>query len=127
MNTAVIGLGSNIAPQKNIKVAKTILSHEFTILAESKFVKTKPVGPIKQADFLNGALLVKTPLNRRQLKSKLARIEKKLGRKASANKFGPRTIDLDILVMNGRVVDNDFYARDFVQKSVLTLLPELRS
>ncbi|OGX05526.1 MAG: 2-amino-4-hydroxy-6-hydroxymethyldihydropteridine diphosphokinase [Omnitrophica WOR_2 bacterium GWA2_47_8] len=126
MNTAVIGLGSNISPQKNIKAAQDILSKEFNVLAESKFTKTKPVGPIKQPDFLNGAVLISTDLNQQKLKSKLAKIEKKLGRTSLTHHFGPRTIDLDILIFNGRVVEDDFYERDFVRKSVLELLPDLK-
>jgi 7,8-dihydro-6-hydroxymethylpterin-pyrophosphokinase len=41
-----------------------------------------------------------------------------MGRDRTAPKFGPRNIDLDIVVWNGEIVDNDYYTRDFLQKSV---------
>ena len=53
-------------------------------------------------------------------------MEKDLGRVASAERFGPRTIDLDIVVWNGKVVDKDFYSRDYLKESVLELLPDLQ-
>ena len=56
MNTCIIGLGSNIDPQKHIHEARKILGSRFKILKESKFVSTKPVGVVHQSDFLNGAL-----------------------------------------------------------------------
>ena len=46
------------------------------------------------------------------------KIEDKMGRDRTAPKFGPRNIDLDIVVWNGEIVDDDYYTRDFLQKSV---------
>ena len=135
MNTAVIGLGSNINPQDNIRKAWTFLSAKFTILAESKLIRTKPVGFPDQEDFINGTVLIETPLDCSQLKTALQEIEETLGRRKPSSSgshtadlkttFGPRTIDLDILVWNNQVVDQDFYSRDFLQKLVLSLLPDL--
>ena len=126
MNTAIIGAGSNINPQLNIKAAKNLLSGHFNILAESHFVTTKPIGDSQQPNFINGSILISTGKTLQQLKSILKKIEAILGRRDSSNKFGPRTIDLDILVWNEKVVDKDFYARDFVKKSVLELYPDLK-
>ena len=59
------------------------------------------------------------------LKKKLTEIEKRMGRKKSNIKYGPRTIDLDIVVFNNKVLDKDFYQRDFLKNSCLELLPNL--
>ena len=126
MNTAIVGLGSNIQPQKNIQKAKKILDERFKILRESKFVSTKPVGLADQADFVNGVLLITTGLKLDQLRSQLKGIEQDLGRPPGSFKYGPRTIDLDILVWNGKVVDEDFYKRDFIRKSVLELSVDVK-
>lgn len=124
-NIAIIGMGSNVSPEANVSKAKRFLKKHCLFLGESKFVKTKPVGYKEQNDFLNGAVVVATPQNRSQFKSTLKKIEAQLGRKRQANFYGPRTIDLDILVWNGKVVDRDFYTRNFIRQSVLELMPGL--
>ena len=126
MNKAVIGLGSNINPAENITKAREILAGQFTILSESDFVETKPVGFREQSDFINGALLIETDMTLTPLKDSLKKLETLLGREKSDIPCGPRTIDLDIVVFNDDVVDGDFYDREFLKKSVLKLLPELQ-
>jgi len=125
MNTAVVGLGSNIDPEKNIEQARRVLAKEFGVLKESAFIRTKPIGYSEQDDFINGSVFLKTPLTHPELKQKLKELEKNLGREVSAIKFGPRTIDMDIIVFNGKVVDKDFYERDFLKNAALELIPEL--
>jgi 2-amino-4-hydroxy-6-hydroxymethyldihydropteridine diphosphokinase len=79
-----------------------------------------------QTDFMNGALLMVTELDLKKLRFQLKRIEHDLGRPSGSLKYGPRTIDLDILVWNGTVVEDDFYERDFIRKSVLELSPDVK-
>jgi len=124
-NIAVIGMGSNVNPKSNVPKAKRFLKKQCRLLGESKFIKTKPVGYKQQDDFLNGAVVVATAQTRSKFKSTLKRIETQLGRKRQANPYGPRTIDLDILVWNGKIVDRDFYTRKFIRQSVLELMPGL--
>jgi 2-amino-4-hydroxy-6-hydroxymethyldihydropteridine diphosphokinase len=81
------------------------------------------VGFKEQAPFLNGALLIETELDAAALKIRLREIETALGRVRAENKYGPRTIDLDILVWNGEVVDDDVYEREFLKSSIVELLP----
>ena len=124
-NTAIIGLGSNIDPQKNIPAARKLLAREFRVLKESAFIRTKPIGYSEQDDFINGSVYLETSLERAELKQKLKEFEGKLGREVSTIKYGPRSIDLDIIVYNGKVVDKDFYERDFLKRAALELIPEL--
>ncbi len=122
---AIIGLGSNIEPVRNIQRAREILAEEFTVIGESEFIQTKPVGYADQDDFINGAVYVETDLSIGQFVKTLKRIEKDMGRKRSQLKSGPRSIDLDLVVYEGEIIDQDFYERDFLKESVLELIPDL--
>ena len=126
MNEAVIGIGSNIDPEKNIAMARDILARDFQLVAGSAFVRTRPVGYAQQADFLNGAVLVRTDLKLEPLRQYLKKIEDTLGRRRTILTFGPRTVDLDIVVWNGKLLDPDFYERDYLKKAVLELMPDIK-
>lgn len=126
MNQAIIAVGSNIEPDKNIARARVSLAKDFKIVAETDFVSTKPVGYTRQPDFLNGAVLIRTDLKLEPLRQHLKRIEDTLGRRRTILKFGPRTVDLDIVVWNGKLLDPDFYERDYLKKAVLELEPNLK-
>ncbi|WP_321997432.1 2-amino-4-hydroxy-6-hydroxymethyldihydropteridine diphosphokinase [Draconibacterium orientale] len=122
INIVIIGIGSNINADENIAKMLEILKGEVTVLQVSSMIKTKPIGIENQADFTNGAVKVCTSLNAPDLKKLLKEIEDRMGRDRTGPKFGPRCIDLDIVVWNGEIVDEDYYTRDFLQKSVAELL-----
>lgn len=126
MNRVIIGLGSNIDPNQNIREAKETLAQKFRLLAESCFTSTKPIGKIHQPDFINGTVLIETELSIGQLKKMLKTIESDLGRKETGNRDGPRTIDLDIVVWNKSIMDQSFYERNYLKQSVLELAPDLK-
>ena len=121
----VIGLGSNIDPEANLEQAVQELKSRFKVSKRSQWTRTKPIGIQDQPDFYNGALLMETELEQQSLKKELKRIEDILGRDRSLPKFGPRTIDLDILIWNKKVVDEDYYKRDFLRKGVEEIIPNL--
>ena len=125
MNTAVIGMGSNIEAGKNVEAAREMISRRLGVLGTSEFVRTKPVGFSDQDDFLNGSVLVETRLGLGELRSFLKEVERTLGRETRENRHGPREIDLDILVWNGEVVDPDVYEREFLRNSITELCPKL--
>jgi 2-amino-4-hydroxy-6-hydroxymethyldihydropteridine diphosphokinase len=125
MNIAAIGVGSNIEATRSVARAKEALGREQTLLKESAFVVTSPIGLMAQPDFLNGAFLVATTLDRDAFANYLKKLEDRLGRVRTADKYGPRVIDLDIVVWNGSVLNKDFYERPFVKNAVLELLPGL--
>ena len=126
MNSVIVELGSNIDPHKNIEKAREILRTTYTVIAESRFQDTKPVGDIRQANFINGAVLIETNLNSQQFKDSLTEIESNMGRKRSSVRFAPRVIDLDIVVWNDVIKDPNFYGRDYLKESVLELIPDLK-
>lgn len=115
MNTVIVGVGSNINPHENVQRAKELISEKHAIIKTSRFIKTKPIGYKNQGDFLNGGWLIETNLNQILFKQFLNDIEDKLDRIRTNNKNGPRTIDLDIVIWNGSVVDNEYYEREFLQ------------
>ena len=121
----VIGLGSNIDPEANLEQAVLELKSRFKVSKQSQWIRTKPIGIQDQPDFYNGALLMETELEQQSLKKELKRIEDILGRDRSLPKYGPRTIDLDILIWNKKVVDEDYYERDFLRKGVEEIIPDL--
>ena len=121
----VIGLGSNIDPEANLEQAVQELKSRFKVSKRSQWTRTKPIGIQDQPDFYNGALLMETELEQQSLKKELKRIEDILGRDRSLPKFGPRTIDLDILIWNKKVVDEDYYERDFLRKGVEEIISDL--
>lgn len=123
MNTAVIGVGSNIVPEENIPKARLQLAQRFKVLKESSFVRTKPVGQTNQADFVNGVILIEVSEGYDETRAILKTIEQEMGRVRSENKYEPRVIDFDIIIWNGKVVDPDFYSRDFLRASVSEILP----
>ena len=121
MNQVVIGIGSNIRPHENILKARDALHLAFGVKRISRFLVTKPIGKIDQADFVNGVLLIETSWQRDRLKQWLKNLEKSLGRKRGGDRYGPRTIDLDILVWNNCVVDPELSQRDFLKNLLADL------
>ncbi len=126
-NEVVIALGSNIDPEANLELAVVELNSRFKVSKRSQWIRTKPIGIQNQPDFYNGALLLETKLSIKSLKQELKSVEDLMGRDRSLPKFGPRVIDLDILIWNREVIDNDYYKRDFLRKGVEEILPNFES
>lgn len=118
MNQAIIGIGSNIGPGENIPLALRLLGETVTVEKVSALVTTSPIGPADQPDFVNGAVRIATILSQEELELLLKKIEDLTGRDRTLPRFGPRTIDLDIVVWNGEITDPDYYTRDFLRSAV---------
>jgi len=118
INECIIGIGSNIEPEHSIQAALLILQQETDVRGVSKWVKTTPIGIRNQNDFINGAIKIHTTLSQESFRRYLKSLEDKLGRDRSLPRFGPRIIDLDIVVWNDDIVDDDYYTRDFVRNAV---------
>ena len=94
---AVIALGSNIGDTKaNHGLALTMLREATDVKQVSSYYSTKPVGYTDQPDFLNAVCIIETELPAMALLAMLQGIEKVMGRERTI-KWGPRTIDLDII------------------------------
>jgi len=108
MSRSLIGLGSNRGNRRETldRAAAAIADHpDIELLARSRWHETRPVGgPPGQPAFLNGALLVETSLGPQALLELLHRIEADFGRER-AGRWGPRTLDLDLLLVDDLVID----------------------
>ncbi len=122
MNRAVIGLGSNIDASANMDRAVELLKEQFSVVKVSRWMQTQPIGITNQPIFFNGALVLETTLELNLLETALKDIENRMGRDRTRPKFGPREIDLDVILWNGKVVDEDYYTRDFLQILVKEVL-----
>ncbi len=121
MNDCIIGIGSNIDADKNIPDMLRLLEVDVQIIQVSQMVRTKPIGIADQADYTNGAVRIKTEMSLTDLSVYLKALEDRMGRDRSQPKFGPRNIDLDILIWNNTIVDQDYYTRDFLRNSAAEL------
>lgn len=123
--TAYLGLGANIDPEMNLKQAVPLLRKYVRIEAVSRVWETPPFGS-HGPNFLNAAARIQTPLSAPLLKTLvLRRIEVQLGRVRTANKNAARTIDLDILVYEGRVLDPKVWTQVFLAVPLAELIPDL--
>ena len=94
---AVVALGANIGnPQEQMELAVAMLRESTDVIAVSQFYSTKPVGGPEQPDYLNAVCILESDLPALDLLSLLHGIEKSLGRER-VEKWGPRTIDLDLI------------------------------
>lgn len=104
---AFIGLGSNLGEREAmIRLALDDLARlpSTTLVRASSLYDTEPVGEVDQPNFLNAVAELDTELSARQLLWNLSLIEKRLGR-LRTQRWGPRTIDLDLLLYGAQVID----------------------
>ena len=127
-----IALGSNLGDRSaNLARARAATANlkGVRVVAESVIEETAPLGPVPQGPYLNQMIAVETELTPRQLLSALQRIERAAGR-VRVVKWGPRTLDLDIVMIEGKEFVDDVLTvphpelpnRDFWQRE----LEELR-
>jgi 2-amino-4-hydroxy-6-hydroxymethyldihydropteridine diphosphokinase len=108
---AYVGLGSNLGErEEQIRLALEQLAvlPETSLARVSSLYDTAPVGELDQPNFLNAVALVETDLTARQLLWNLLLVERRLGRvRTPGTRYGPRTIDLDLLLYGDLVVEED--------------------
>jgi 2-amino-4-hydroxy-6-hydroxymethyldihydropteridine diphosphokinase len=108
MPRAYVGIGSNVGDRERMlwgAVHMLAFNPEVDVAAVSSVRETEPVGVVDQPRFLNAAAAVDTELSPRALLELLLSIERELGRTRDGPRFGPRTIDLDLLLYGEEVVD----------------------
>jgi len=105
---AYVGLGSNLGDRRaTLLRALELLAAEagIAVTAVSAFRDTEPVGYVDQPPFLNGVAAVDTELPARELLDRLLHVERSLGRRRDGPRFGPRTIDLDLLLYGDATIE----------------------
>ncbi|MSR06935.1 MAG: 2-amino-4-hydroxy-6-hydroxymethyldihydropteridine diphosphokinase [Gemmatimonadetes bacterium] len=128
-----VALGSNLGDRaRHLAEARRLIGALpcTSVAAESAVEDTAPVGPVSQGRYLNQMVLVRTGLAPRELLDALLGIERALGRERG-ERWGPRTIDLDIVRFGDRVVSEpgltiphpELPNRDFWQRELAELAP----
>ncbi|GAB4136181.1 MAG: 2-amino-4-hydroxy-6-hydroxymethyldihydropteridine diphosphokinase [Planctomycetaceae bacterium] len=133
-NRAFLALGSNIRPEHYLPAAVHELKKLGTLVAISNVYQSAPVGDENQADFLNGAVLLKTKLSAESLcREDIPRIEQTLNRvRDPGNVNAARTIDIDLVLFNRdvfqvdhrQIPDPDILTRDFLAIPLAELDPD---
>ncbi len=130
-----VGLGSNMGErEENIRQALELMAAlpDTDLVRASSLYDTEPVGEIEQPNFLNAVAELDTELSAQQLLWNLLLIEKRLGR-VRTHKWGPRTLDLDLLLYGDELIEEDglrvphpeLTRRSFVLTPLVELEPAL--
>ena len=131
-----IALGSNMGDSKKFlddAVEKVGQLPDTKVNKVATYITTKPYGGVEQDDFLNSAMTIRTMLTPTELLDRLHDIEREAGRERLI-RWGPRTLDLDILLYDDLVMDTEdltiphieMHLRDFVLKPLAEIAPWLR-
>jgi 2-amino-4-hydroxy-6-hydroxymethyldihydropteridine diphosphokinase len=108
-NTAYLSVGTNLGNRElNLKIALKELKQttKIELVRSSQIYETEPVGGVKQDDFLNIAVEIKTDFSPQELLERIHQIEQGLHRERLVH-WGPRTIDLDILYFNEQTISTE--------------------
>ena len=133
---ALVGLGANLGDrERTIRLAVDRIGEVdgVDVVAVSRLRETAPVGVVDQPQFLNGAVALDTTLSPRALLDSLLAVERWLGRRREGERWGPRTIDLDLLLYDDLVLDEPgltvphprLHERRFALEPLAELDPEL--
>lgn len=137
MTLAYIALGSNQAsPLEQVSSALDALAAipQSRMVATSSFYRTPPLGPQDQPDYLNAAVVLDTDLSAEALLDHTQRIELEHGRVRKEERWGPRTLDLDLMLFGDQVMHTDRLTvphydmknRAFMLVPLLEIAPECR-
>ena len=131
-----IGLGANLdQPLTQLQHAVAALKQlpHSSLVAVSGFYGSKPMGPQDQPDYVNAVAAIDTALSPEQLLDALQQIEQQQGRTRKAERWGARTLDLDILLYGNQVIATErltvphygLRVREFVLYPLFDIAPEL--
>lgn len=137
MTRVYIALGSNLAnPLHQVQSALNALAElpQTTLTATSSLYRTPPLGPQDQPDYLNAVVALDTDLSAENLLDHTQKIELEHGRVRKDERWGPRTLDLDILLFGDEIISTerltvphyDMKNRQFMLYPLAEIAPELR-
>jgi 2-amino-4-hydroxy-6-hydroxymethyldihydropteridine diphosphokinase len=133
---AYIGLGSNLEhPTDQVRKALLRLAELpwSRLLCYSSLYRTRPLGPADQPDYINGAALLETGLTPERLLDALQGLEREQGRVRGPERWGPRTLDLDLLLYDDQLIETPrlsvphrgLHQRAFVLYPLAEIAPDL--
>jgi 2-amino-4-hydroxy-6-hydroxymethyldihydropteridine diphosphokinase len=137
LHMVYVGLGSNLGDRAgHLRHALGRLGAlpATRLVAVSEFLETEPVGPVAQGAFLNAAAAIETAFSGRELLGHIHAIERERGRdRAAEERWGPRTLDVDILLFGDQVIDEPgltiphprLHERMFALEPLAAIAPEV--
>jgi 2-amino-4-hydroxy-6-hydroxymethyldihydropteridine diphosphokinase len=136
MTRVFIGIGSNLQqPIQQVRQAMQALAHlpDTQLIATSRLYRSAPMGPQQQPDYTNAVAALETALAASELLHLLHGIEQAQGRIRDGSRWGPRTLDLDILLFGDECINQPdlvvphpgLYERNFVLYPLSELAPAL--
>ncbi|NEY29392.1 2-amino-4-hydroxy-6-hydroxymethyldihydropteridine diphosphokinase [Escherichia coli] len=136
MTRVYIALGSNLAnPLHQVQSALNALAElpQTKLIATSSLYRTPPLGPQDQPDYLNAVVALDTDLSAENLLDHTQKIELEHGRVRKDERWGPRTLDLDILLFGDEIINTerltvphyDMKNRQFMLYPLAEIAPEL--
>ena len=124
---AYLSLGSNIQPATNLVKSIELLQKYGKLEKISNAWESESVGA-EGPNYLNACVLLVTPLEQSELKEQaLLPIEIDLGRRRSVDRFAPRTIDIDIVVFDGKPCDDKYWEQAFVVVPLAEIYPQYQN
>lgn len=109
-HTAYIGIGSNLnEPIQQVELALIELQNlaHTSLVKRSTLYRSSPLGPANQPDYINAVAVLNTDLSPIELLDQLQAIENKQGRLRTSERWGPRTLDLDILLYDNEQIETE--------------------
>lgn len=136
MITAYLGIGSNLDnPVAQVRLALKSLAAvpDSRLLGQSSLYRSAPLGPLDQPQYINAVASIQTALNPLALLDALQAIELAQGRVRTGERWGPRTLDLDILMYGDEIISTErltvphpgLQQRNFVLYPLQELAPQL--
>lgn len=136
MTTALIAIGSNLG-DRSANIERSLVALDalpgIVVTCISTIIETEPVGPPGQGPYLNAAAALDTALSPRELLECMLGVEHWLGRdRSNEQRWGPRTIDLDLLTLGDVILDSPglvlphprLHQRDFVLRPLAEIAPD---
>jgi 2-amino-4-hydroxy-6-hydroxymethyldihydropteridine diphosphokinase len=131
-----VGIGSNLqGPARQVEAAAALLDEhdDIRVITVSSFYRSAAFGGIEQPDFVNAVLAILTTLAATDLLLELQGVENRQGRERDETRWGPRVIDLDLLVYAGRIIEEPglvvphpgIHERNFVLLPLGEIAPDL--
>lgn len=114
MNTFIISMGSNENRAENMSRCRYLLSKEYPNAVFSEMVNTEPFGDNYQSDFYNQLVLINSDDNELTITERLKRIESEIGRQSEEKSKGIIKIDVDLLVVNGKIIKSEDFERPYM-------------
>jgi 2-amino-4-hydroxy-6-hydroxymethyldihydropteridine diphosphokinase len=108
MPQVLLGMGSNIDPEAHLKDAAKVIHDKFPQAQFSQVYRSAAVG-MDGDDFLNACCLLEHDLSEHTFSAWLKDLEDQHGRDRSQGSWKPRTLDLDVLMVDGKLLDEDLY------------------